>query len=138
MAIPQLSPSTNDENFQLSTVYWEVEYELDVVVNYQSYYTFGNLFLAPDNAVFYNNTGKSYTAGSTYCGIDDEWKCDRIKSTVHDTGEQHELNNSETAGRSFDVYQSPKTGVLRRSARRSQSGLGISVERRSETIPYSV
>lgn len=48
LAIPQLSPTTNDENFQLSTVYWEVEYELDVVVNYHSYYTFGNLSMGSD------------------------------------------------------------------------------------------
>lgn len=83
LAIPQLSPSVNDENFQLPTVYWEVEYELDVHFDFNSHYTSSNLSLSPDNVIFYNNVGKGYTSGATFCGVDNDWKRSTVSDSFH-------------------------------------------------------
>lgn len=82
LAIPQLTPINEDENFQLSSAYFEVSYELDVHVNYH------HLTLSPDNVLFYNNIGQGYTSGITFCGIDDDWKRSSIKSSRKNVVEQ--------------------------------------------------
>lgn len=90
LAIPQLSPSTESENFQISTVYWEIEYELDVILDFNSTYTSGNLALAPNNVMFYNNIGQGYTSGHTFVGVDDEWKRHYITDEINQI--QHKPN----------------------------------------------
>nr|QTZ83186.1 MAG: putative VP1 [Periparus ater parvoviridae sp.] len=84
-AIPQLNPTTENENFQTTTVYWEVSYELDVHVDYGSLYTQGSLCLSPDNVLLYNHHGKGYTSGETFIGLDDEWKRAIVTATAFQT-----------------------------------------------------
>lgn len=88
LATPQLSPATELENFQLSTVYYEVEYELDVGISLNSYYTDLKLTLSPDSVIFYNNYGTGYTTGATFCGIDDEYKRGKV-TTNHNKKATH-------------------------------------------------
>lgn len=88
LAVPQLSPATDAENFQISTVYWEIEYELDVILDFNSTYTAGQLALSPNNVMFYNNIGQGYTAGHTFCGVDDEWRRGKLGNSVQPMEQQ--------------------------------------------------
>lgn len=91
LAIPQLTPINEDENFQLSSAYFEVSYELDVNINFHSYFNSGQLTLAPDNVLYYNNIGQGYTSGLTFAGVDDEWKRNNIKTSRKTVvGQRHE------------------------------------------------
>lgn len=79
-AIPQLAPINSAENFQLTAAYFEVSYELDVDIFFQSEYTNSHIALRPNKVLYYNNVGKGYTSGNTFAGVDDDWKRSTIEA----------------------------------------------------------
>lgn len=101
LAVPQLSPSTESENFQTTTLYFDVSYELDVEINFNSYTTFSIPSLYPDEVVFYNNLGKGCTSGSTFCGLDNEIK----RNTIQPPDQNSNSKKRKQSALSCDLQQ---------------------------------
>ncbi|KAF5282355.1 hypothetical protein FQA39_LY17599 [Lamprigera yunnana] len=71
-AIPKLNPALQSTDFQNSCIYYDVQFVINVAMEYNSIYASGPIHVTPDKLVAIPTKGNKNKGGQTLCGYFDE------------------------------------------------------------------
>ncbi|KAF5281178.1 hypothetical protein FQA39_LY17849 [Lamprigera yunnana] len=71
-AIPKLNPALQSTDFQNSCIYYDVQFVLNVSMDYNSIYASGPIHTTPDKLIAIPTKGNKNRGGQTLCGYFDE------------------------------------------------------------------